>query len=74
MVLTSCGERTGTYELHQESIAIEINKTEIDETCPESKIDGRFFDDLKQVINLDHDENRLSFRISNDEGVMYFQR
>jgi uncharacterized hydrophobic protein (TIGR00271 family) len=74
MVLTSCGERTGTYELHQESIAIKIDEAEIDETCPESKIDGRFFDDLKQVINLDHDENRLSFRISNDEGVMYFQR
>jgi hypothetical protein len=72
-VTTSCGKQTGKYELHQESIAVEID-AKIDEKCVESKTDARFFDDLSQVINLDQDDNRMSFRISNDEGVMYFQK
>jgi uncharacterized hydrophobic protein (TIGR00271 family) len=72
-VTTSCGKQTGTYELNQEGIAVEIDAT-IDEKCVESKTEARFFDDLSQVINLDQDDNRMSFRISNDEGVMHFQR
>ena len=72
-ITTSCGTQKGSYELHQESIAIEID-ARIDEKCAQSKIDGRFVDDLNQVINLDHEGNRVSFRISNDEGVIYFQR
>ncbi len=72
-ITTLCGTQKGTYELHQESIAIEID-ARIDEKCAQSKIDGRFVDDLNQVINLDHESNRVSFRISNDEGVIYFQR
>ena len=70
-VTTSCGKQTGTYELHQESIGIVIDAT-INEKCVESKIEGRFFDDFNQVINLDQDGNRLSLRISNDDGVMHF--
>jgi len=51
-VTTSCGKQTGTYELQQEGIAVEIDAT-IDEKCVEAKTDARFFDDLSQVINLD---------------------
>jgi hypothetical protein len=72
-VTTSCGKQTGTYELNQEGIAVKIDAT-IDEKCAESKTEARFFDDLSQVINLDQDDNRMSFRISNDEGVMHFQK
>ena len=73
MVTTACGKQTGTYELHQESIAVKIDAT-IDETCAESKIDDRFLDDFNQVINLVQEENRLSLRISDNEGVMYFEK
>jgi hypothetical protein len=59
--------------LNQEGIAVKIDAT-IDEKCAESKTEARFFDDLSQVINLDQDDNRMSFRISNDEGVMHFQK
>jgi hypothetical protein len=72
-VTTSCGKQTGTYELNQEGIAVKIDAT-IDEKCVEAKTEARFFDDLSQVINLDQDDNRMSFRISNDEGVIHFQK
>jgi hypothetical protein len=72
-VTTFCGKQTGTYELHQKSIAIVIDVI-IDEKWVESKTEGRFFDDFNQVINLDQDGNRLSLRISNDDGVMHFQK
>ncbi len=72
-VTTSCGKQTGKYELQQEGIAVEIDAT-IAEKCVEAKTEARFFDDLSQVINLDQEDNRMSFRISNDEGVMYFQK
>ena len=72
-VTTSCGKQTGTYELHQESIAVVIDAL-IDEKCAESKTEARFFDDFNEVINIDHDGNRLTLRISNDDGVMHFQK
>ena len=72
-VTTSCGKQTGKYELQQEGIAVEIDAT-IAEKCVEAKTEARFFDDLSQVINLDQEDNRMSFLISNDEGVMYFQK
>jgi uncharacterized hydrophobic protein (TIGR00271 family) len=72
-VTTSCGKHTGTYELHQENITIEIDAT-IDEKCAESKTEARFLEDFNDVINLDQEGNRVSFRISNDNGVMHFQK
>jgi uncharacterized hydrophobic protein (TIGR00271 family) len=72
-VTTSCGKQTGTYELHQESITVKIDAL-IDEKCVELKTEARFFDDFNEVINLDQDGNRLSLRISNDDGVMHFQK
>ena len=59
--------------MHQKNIAIEIDVI-IDEKWVESKTDARFIDDFNDVINLDQDGNRLSLRISNDDGVMHFQK
>jgi len=59
--------------LQQEGITVQIDAA-IDETCVESKTEARFFDDFNEVINIDQDGNRLTLRISNDDGVMHFQK
>ena len=73
MIRTICGSHAGKVELHQESIEVKIEAL-TDETCVESKTVDRFIDDFNQVINLNHEDDRLTLRISNDEGVMHFQR
>ena len=48
--------------------------SKIDETCGESKTNCRFFDDFNQVIKTNQDGNLMTLRISNDEGVIHFQK
>lgn len=69
---TFCKKRIGNYKLHQENISFKINAT-VEGTCTETNIDARFIDDLQQVVNLDLVDDRLSLRISNGNGVMYFK-
>jgi hypothetical protein len=71
-VATSCDKETGGYELRQENMSVEVDVSQY-EDCPESKTDERFVSDLKDVINLDLDDDRLSLRLANDTGVMYFE-
>jgi uncharacterized hydrophobic protein (TIGR00271 family) len=72
-VTTTCRPELGTYSIQQEIITIEF-ETELDEaTCKQQKIDQRFFSDLNDIINLSLDDDRLSLRIDNDNGVMYFE-
>jgi len=71
-VMTTCKPEVGKYSVQQEIITIEF-ETELDEgTCKQHKIDQRFFSDLNDIINLNLDDDRLSLRIDNDNGVMYF--
>ena len=65
-------KRIGNYKLHQENISFKINAT-VEGTYTETNIDARFIDDLQQVVNLDLVDDRLSLRISNGNGVMYFK-
>jgi uncharacterized hydrophobic protein (TIGR00341 family) len=71
-VATSCDKETGGYELRQENISIEVDVSQY-EDCPESKTDERFVSDLSEVIHLGLDDDRLSLRLANDTGVMYFE-
>jgi uncharacterized hydrophobic protein (TIGR00341 family) len=72
-VMTSCKPEVGKYSVQQEIITLEF-ENELDETtCKQQKIDQRFFSDLKEVINLSLDDDRLSLRINNDNGVMHFE-
>jgi uncharacterized hydrophobic protein (TIGR00341 family) len=72
-VTTTCKPEVGEYSVQQEIITIEFD-TELDEgTCKQLKIDKRFFSDLNDIISLSLDDDRLSLRLDNDNGVMHFE-
>lgn len=72
-VTTTCMSFKGSYTIQQETITIELATEPDIEQCPQQKIDQRFISDLNDIINLSLDDDRLSLRIDNDNGVMHFE-
>ena len=67
-----CTHGTGSYELSQGELHI-IFDTKVSETCDSYQLDQRYITDLNQVANLHIEDDHLSLRLNNDDGVMHFE-
>ncbi len=72
-VTTSCKQDIGKYIIQQETMSIELEMDFDEGKCIQQKIDKRYVSDLNDIINLSLDDDRLSLRIDNDNGVMHFE-
>ena len=71
-VTTACSKGMGYYISQQESIEVAVT-LKTPNNCPSKQIDERFIIDINDVVNIDGDKDRLSLRLNNGNGVMYFE-
>ncbi len=60
-------------ELNHEEISVTLEMV-VDSDCETIKIDERFISDINKVINVSVEEDHLSLRLHNDNGVMHFEK
>jgi uncharacterized hydrophobic protein (TIGR00341 family) len=72
-VFTTCAEGKGSVELNQEEISVALEMV-VDSGCETIKTDERFISDINNVINVSVEEDHLSLRLHNDNGVMHFEK
>ncbi|RLA46124.1 MAG: TIGR00341 family protein [Gammaproteobacteria bacterium] len=67
-----CTHGTGSYELSQGELHV-VFDIKVSETCDTYQLDQRYITDLNQVANLHIEDDHLSLRLNNDDGVMHFE-
>ncbi|MEN8729471.1 MAG: TIGR00341 family protein [Desulfuromonadales bacterium] len=72
-VSTNCAEGTGNIELVQEEVSVKLDMI-VDTDCETVKTDNRFIADLNHAINISLEDDHLSLRLHNDNGVIHFEK